>query len=295
MATTQERPDPTAVLVAVWRAQHLRLDAPPHVLVDDVGIQLADTPDALEGLGVPHDADGAWRDLPVFAGAASRSYRGLMIARARMTEDLLLETGLEQLVILGAGLDSTAIRRTDLAGRLTVFEVEQPGPQRWKQRRLAELGIAVPPGLRFVPVDVESGEDWLDATLAAGLDPARPVFLATLGLTQYIGLGATMSLFERAATLARGTTMVMSFGVPDDLVDAGELDHFRSVLAVFEQRGCPWVARYLPTEFTALAAVGGFGEVDVVTPEDLTTRYFGGRDDGLRSHSAEYFVVARLT
>jgi hypothetical protein len=34
-------PDNTAVRVALWRALHVEVDSPPHVLVDDVGLKLA--------------------------------------------------------------------------------------------------------------------------------------------------------------------------------------------------------------------------------------------------------------
>jgi O-methyltransferase involved in polyketide biosynthesis len=44
-------PDPTAVRVALWRAMHVLVDAPPHVLEDEIGLRLADP------------ADG-WRDRP---------------------------------------------------------------------------------------------------------------------------------------------------------------------------------------------------------------------------------------
>jgi O-methyltransferase involved in polyketide biosynthesis len=42
--------------------------------------------------------------------------------------------GLGQYVILGAGLDTFVQRKPDIAARLTVFEVDRPGPQAWKQR-----------------------------------------------------------------------------------------------------------------------------------------------------------------
>lgn len=34
-------PDSSAVRVALWRALHVELDPPPHVLEDTVGLQLA--------------------------------------------------------------------------------------------------------------------------------------------------------------------------------------------------------------------------------------------------------------
>jgi hypothetical protein len=34
-------PDSTAVRVALWRAMHMQVDWPPHVLEDEVGLRLA--------------------------------------------------------------------------------------------------------------------------------------------------------------------------------------------------------------------------------------------------------------
>ncbi len=52
--------------------------------------------------------------------------------------------GVGQYVILGAGLDTFAQRRPEIASRLRIFEVDQPGPQVWKRQRLIELGFGIP-------------------------------------------------------------------------------------------------------------------------------------------------------
>jgi methyltransferase (TIGR00027 family) len=78
------------------------------------------------------------------------------VGRARFVEDLVgerLGKGVGQFVILGAGLDTFAQRRPDLTSRLRIFEVDAPSTQRWKQERLRQLALPVPPNLRFVPVD----------------------------------------------------------------------------------------------------------------------------------------------
>ena len=62
----------------------------------------------------------------------TRPFRASIVARARFIEDLVAEQaarGVGQYVILGAGLDTFAQRRPELASRLLVFEVDQPGPQ----------------------------------------------------------------------------------------------------------------------------------------------------------------------
>jgi hypothetical protein len=67
-------------------------------------------------------------------------FRGSIVARARFIEDLVVEQaghGVDQYVILGAGLDTFARRRPEIASRLRVFEVDQPGPQALKRQRWA--------------------------------------------------------------------------------------------------------------------------------------------------------------
>ena len=58
-------------------------------------------------------------------------------------------------MILGAGLDSFAYRRLDLAAVLRVFEVDHPATQQWKRARLRDLHVTLPDNLTFVPLDFE--------------------------------------------------------------------------------------------------------------------------------------------
>src|SRR3989440_8963683 len=133
-------PDNTAVRVALWRALHVEVDSPPHVLEDEVGLKLA-------------APDHEWRSRPDMS-PFTRPFRASIVARARFIEDLVAEhvaRGVGQYVILGAGLDTFAQRRRELAGRLLVFEVDRPGPQTWKRGRLIDLGFGVPSFLRLLP------------------------------------------------------------------------------------------------------------------------------------------------
>src|SRR5439155_5365009 len=98
-------------------------------------------------------------------------FRASIVARARFIEDLVVEQagrGVGQYVILGSGLDSFAQRRPEIASRLKVFEVDQPGPQAWKRLRLIELGFGIPEWLRLVPVDFEAGDAWWARRAALG-------------------------------------------------------------------------------------------------------------------------------
>src|SRR5947207_10301529 len=106
-------PDSSAVRVALWRALHVELDPPPHVLEDEIGLRLA-------------APDEGWRRRPDMDADATRAFRASIVARARFIEDLVVERashGVGQYVILGAGLDTFAQRRPEIASHLLVFEV----------------------------------------------------------------------------------------------------------------------------------------------------------------------------
>jgi methyltransferase (TIGR00027 family) len=106
------------VRVALWRALHVQVDSPPHVFVDEVGLRLV-------------APENGWHRRPDMS-SFTRPFRASIVARSRFIEDLVAEQaarGVTQYVILGAGLDTFAQRRPELASRLLVFEIDQPGSQ----------------------------------------------------------------------------------------------------------------------------------------------------------------------
>lgn len=272
-------PDGTAVRVALWRALHAEIDAPPLVIEDRIGLQLiAPGPD--------------WRDRRDMNPRYTSRARASIVARARFIEDLVAEQakgGVGQYVLLGAGVDTFAQRRPEVASRLAVFEVDQPDPQTWKRRRLAEEGFAIPQWLHFVPVDFEG--PWWDELIAAGFDAERPAVVASAGVVMYLTETATADTLARLADMATGSTLVMSFMVPLELVEPGER---RAVQG--SRRGMRAAAGiasfYAPEQIADMARHAGFGDVRYISAADLTDRYFAGRPDGLRPSSAEALIVA---
>ena len=78
MHDDQMAPDSTAVRVALWRAMHVQVDPPPHVLEDEIGLRLA-------------APDNDWRQRPDMEPQATRGYRAGIVARARFIEDVVTE------------------------------------------------------------------------------------------------------------------------------------------------------------------------------------------------------------
>ncbi|HEY3595713.1 MAG TPA: class I SAM-dependent methyltransferase [Polyangiaceae bacterium] len=275
-------PDKTAVRVALWRAMHVEIDAPPHVLKDEIGLQIA-APDA------------NWRSRPDMHPEGTKPFRASIVARARFIEDLVVEQagrGVEQYVILGAGLDTFAQRRPEIAGRLRIFEVDQPGAQAWKRQRLNELGLGVPNSLRFVPVDFEAGGSWWDELSLAGFDAKLPTVVASTGVSMYLTREANAATLRQVAGLAAGSTLAMSFLRPIELTEPNERAGFEMAIKGARASGTPFISFFAPDEIVAFARECGFRDARHVSASMLTERYFADRSDGLRASSGEELVVA---
>jgi methyltransferase (TIGR00027 family) len=283
--TTAAAPDNTAARTALWRALHVKIDPAPHVLEDEIGLQwLA--------------PDDNWLECGDMDPQFTRPFRASIVARSRFIEDLMAEQlaqGISQYVILGAGLDSFAQRRPELASRLTLFEIDQPGPQAWKRQRLIDLGFGVPEWLRLVPVDFEASDSWWAKLVAAGFDPARPAVVASTGVSMYLSSEANRATLQQVSALAPGSTFVMSFLVPVELADPAVRPGLEMAVAAASKSGTPFLSFYTPEEITALALASGFRQAEHVSGDMLAQRYFSQRNDGLRPpNNAEELLVARV-
>ncbi|MFE7740764.1 class I SAM-dependent methyltransferase [Nocardia sp. NPDC057455] len=274
-------PDSTAVRVALWRAVHVLDDPPPHVFDDLTGLRLA----------APEEG---WRHRPDMDPQTTAPMRAGIVSRARFLEDLLAqqaERGVDQYVVLGAGLDSFAQRRPGLAARFTVFEVDQPGPQAWKRQRLVELGFGIPSWLRLVPVDFEV-DAWWQRLLEAGFDPTRPALIASAGVSMYLTRQANIATLRQLSELAPGSTLATTFLLPLELVDADEQRLRRFAEEGARRSGTPFLSFFRPDEMVKLAEDAGFAAARHISSAELTTRYFADRTDGLRPAESEQIVIA---
>jgi methyltransferase (TIGR00027 family) len=277
-----EAPDSTAVRVALWRAMHVQVDPPPHVLEDEIGLQLA-------------APDDGWRQRPDMDPYGTSGFRAGVVARARFIEDLVAEQaghGICQYVILGAGLDTFAQRRPEIAARLRVFEVDQPGTQAWKRQRLIELGYGIPGWLRLVPAEFDATGHWWRRLSAAGFDPGQPAVVVSTGVTMYLTKDATAVTLREIAGFAPGSTLAMTFLLPIELLDEADRPGLQVSGKGARASGTPFVSFYTPQEMLALARDSGFREARHVPGAEIAQRYFAGRTDGLRPSSGEDTLVA---
>lgn len=274
-------PDHTAVRVALWRAMHVQVDASPHVFSDEVGLKLV-------------GPDDSWRQRPDMHPQGTRGYRASIVGRARLIEDLVQErmlAGVSQYVILGAGLDTFAQRKSELLADLHVFEIDKPATQQWKKQRLSDLGYSISKHLHFVPVDFEAGESWRSNLNNFGFDSHQPAVLASTGVSMYLTKEANFATLKEIALFAPGSMLAMTFMVPLDLIPEPERAQHEMVYERARAAGTPFLSFFRPNEMLDLARAAGFKNVQHVSGLDIVKKYFANRPDGLQPSVGEEFLI----
>jgi len=263
------RPSITAERVAMRRAAHQVLDVPP-VFTDPLALKIV----ALSAGSVPPDDAENVR--------VNRQRRAFIAVRSRYVEDelaRLVARGLDQYVVLGAGLDTFAYRNPYPS--LRVFEVDYPATQAWKRERLAASGISVPESMVFAAADFER-ERLSDVLTRAAFDAARPALFGWLGVVAYLELDAVLETLRFVASCASGTTVIFDYAIPPDVLTPQQRARFDHVAGRVASAGEPWRTFFDPADLAASLRTMGFGEVEDVDAGALNERYFSGRPDGLR-------------
>lgn len=216
------------------------------------------------------------------------------ISRSRYAEDCLeaaLQKGARQYVILGAGMDTFAFRRPDLAGRLEVFEIDHPQTQAFKLSRLQKLGWEIPGHLHLIPVDFTRD------TLAAALEqspynPRQPGFFSWLGVTIYLTRAEVMATLRTIAGIApAGSSIVFDYLDTDAFIPEKASKQVQLMREIVQRIGEPLKGGFDPAALAADLAGAGLLLRENLSPADIEERYFQGRTDGY--HAAGHMHFAR--
>lgn len=265
----------TAEMVAATRARHLVRHPPPWILEDRFAIHLA----------------GRWRRIiesNLLDWLYSRVLLGRLLsvgmqqlARARFAEDAIgaaAGRGISQLVILGSGFDTFALRHPELP--LTVFEVDLAATEALKRERLAAAGFALPERARFVEVDFER-DDLGERLAAAGFARERPAFFNWMGVSYYLaGDALRESLAVIGELAAPGSELTLDYLIAEDALDPGDRRLSRRMKRFVALRGEPMVSAFDPARVEQeLQTEEPWELLDHESPADQTERYLKGRTD----------------
>jgi methyltransferase (TIGR00027 family) len=271
------RASKTALRVAIRRAAHQLKDDPP-VLTDPIVLRLV-------GQGYARDMERAMHTV-------ARDFRAFLAARSRYVEDQVAEAvrlGVNQYVILGAGLDTFAYRNP-FEG-LRVFEVDFPATQEGKRAMLRDAGIALPQNLTFVAHDFEH-RSLADALAEAGFDSGQAAFFGWLGVVPYLTLDAFRATVGAVAQLPAGTALSFDYVFPPASLSPKRRKVFDGLAARVAAAGEPFQLFFTPEQLESELRAAGFHAIEQAGTERLNELYFAGRADGLRLSLSDMGMLA---
>jgi len=213
-------------------------------------------------------------------------------ARSRIAEDALssaVERGVRQIVILGAGLDTFALRNPH--GGLEIYEVDHPATQAAKLERLAEAEIALPPWLILVPVDFE--RDNLGKKLtAAGFQQISPAFFTWLGVVPYLTQDAIDRTLDYMSSI-QNSEVVFDYMEPPEAFSEELRQIERARAEQLEKLGERSDTRFEPAGMAAILRSHGFRDLEDISFQQIASR-FGHSIQGLApGHAGLHVVHAR--
>jgi methyltransferase (TIGR00027 family) len=230
-----------------------------------------------------------------FSAEAADALIFMAVIRHRLLADLLPhanERGARQLVILGAGLDTTVFALSpDWATSWRVFEVDHPATQEWKRRQITQLGWQVPENLVFAACDFET-QQVLSALDAAGFALDRPAAVSLFGVILYLTADATKAPFRELASLASGSEVLMTYSPPPGGPDPAVEEVWAKSSPKVDETGESFIGHYTAARLERIVRDAGFRDVQHHDVDTLNATYFANRSDGLQLHTIEQILTA---
>lgn len=191
-----------------------------------------------------------------------------LACRKRYFDDVVaasVRDGLQALVVLGAGLDTRAIRLATSPG-VPSFEVDLPVNLARKARR-----IRLPGNVTQVPVDFEH-QDLAVALARHGYRADATTMFVWEGVTQYLTEPAVRTVLEVLAGSPAGSRLVLSY-ICKDFIDGIDFYGCERTYRRFVAGNRTWRYGLHRGDVAALLAEYGWCEREQVGPKEYTERY----------------------
>ncbi|OTY47050.1 SAM-dependent methyltransferase [Bacillus thuringiensis serovar pingluonsis] len=216
------------------------------------------------------------------------------LARAAYCERVLLHEitlGTKQYVILGAGLDTFSFRHRELENKIEVFEVDHPSTQKFKKERIKEAELEVPNHLHFVSMDFTKGFSY-EQLQNEGFENKK-TFFSLLGVSYYLTKEELSSLIECLFEMVpEGSSIVFDYPDENLFTEKGLSNRVENMVKMAAIGGEPMKSCFSYAEMEALLEKAGLLIYEHLSPKDINTFYFEGRNDYLKAFETVHYVHA---
>jgi methyltransferase (TIGR00027 family) len=256
-------PSLTALLSAAARAAHHLVDQPPHLLLD---VDAQAVCELFEPSPLSYQLGASQH--PILAEA-----RVSTAARSSFARRLVGQSEVTQLVVMGAGLDTSV--SAGFAGRS--FAVDRPDVLAWRAELFAEADVR--DASVAVAADLTAPGLW-DGLLAAGLDANLPTAVVALGLSMYLSEADNRAWLATLSCLPSGSLVVFDALLPDAEADQAGRDYAAAITASAGGRE-PWHWRPNADAVAATVQASGWGRVAITAQADAVPAAFWDANPGL--------------
>lgn len=216
------------------------------------------------------------------------------LARAAYCEEVLrheVRLGVQQYVILGAGLDTFCFRHPELENTLEIFEIDDPATQEFKKKRLNEVHLKLPSNLHFVPMDFThkfSDQPLMDE----GFDNKK-TFFSLLGVSYYLTKKELSSLIDHLfAKVPTGSSIVFDYADERLFEEKGISGRVENMVKMAAASGEPMKSCFTYSEIENMLEKSGLLIYEHLSPAKINALYFDNRKDYLSAFETIHYLHA---
>jgi methyltransferase (TIGR00027 family) len=217
------------------------------------------------------------------------------LARAAFCEKVLLNEvilGVEQYVILGAGLDTFCFRHPELENKLEIFEVDHPDTQESKIKRLSYADLKIPNHLHFVPMDFTKKFSY-QTLISKGFNENKKTFFSLLGVSYYLTKEETSSLIKHLfAKVPSGSSIVFDYADETLFKEKGMSNRVENMVKMAFASGEPMKSSFAYHELEKTLEKSGLLIYQHLSPTTINEHFFKNRTDYLSAFETIHFVHA---
>lgn len=226
--------------------------------------------------------------------AITKGIYGAQICRTRYIDDIVqmaLNQGINQVVILGAGLDTRAFRLPGIDG-VRIFEVDLHAAQEEKKRKIVRRFGRIPEHVTFVPIDFDS-QSLETVMVDTKFDQTQPALFIWEGVTQYLSKEGVHQTLEFIGKSALHSRIVFTYVLKSIIERRSSIPNADNMLdRVAEQ--APWIFGIEPSEIQSYLKSFHLSLVEDVGNADYQVRYLKPLDRVVDVFEGERIAYAVL-
>lgn len=215
------------------------------------------------------------------------------LCRSAYTENALAEFSAGktvQYVILGAGLDTFALRKVDFLTRNKVFEVDHPLTLNDKMARLEKIGVSERDNPKYVAVDF-TNDDLSEKLLESGFCVEAPSFFSWLGVTYYLTESEIRATLSSLSELCKSGSEIV-FDYPDESFPSCAVPRVKRTLMMAAAGGEPMKSFLSASRVCEILAECGFDVKEQLFPADIQERIIDDRGTNMTAFECVNYVRA---